>query len=216
MFYQPHQRLQEGLLIQQYLHNLGVSICRQSQVQHGDKSLLHPALSLRQYETEKLGSDFLEYHAEESRVQFADMAQGNCGACPHVLSIGVIRVLAGGGLFLALVEEDGEEVVDALEGSESVAGGGALGRDVLEGLAGVETDCLVLTDTQTADDNIDGFVGELPDWVGLLIVELGGCVEQILTQSGDGLLADLFVLVLHGLNQLIAYIAFSQFILYDS
>lgn len=94
----------------------------------------------------------------------------------------------------------------------------ALGADILESLACIKSHNIILLLSprpQALDDDLDRRIGELPNWVNLLIIKLGGRVKHILSKCCNRTPAHFLILLFHRLNKLLADFALCKFIFND-
>jgi len=144
-------------------------------------------------------------------LKSADMAECDRCACLQVL-VKCRRLLIRFSHLGGVRQKNGKQVVNGLEGGELVACRVRLGADVLKCLACVEPHNVVFlfstTDPEALDDHLNSPVGQLPDRVNLLVIKLSRSVEHVLAKSCDRSSPNLFVLLLHRLDKLLADLAF--------
>ena len=214
------ERGQETFFSEKNIIDLWVDIGGECQVEHGDEGLLHAWLAFDEGVAVDRSCDSLEDGVEELGVEAADVAQSDCRTrLQRLIELRGLPLLVAAAEVLRRTEEDGQEMVDRLEGRELLAGGVRLSAYVLEGLACIEPHDVIfrlvlsIADSQAAQDHLGCFVGELPHGVDLLVVQLCGSVEHVLAECGDCLPPHFLVLLLHRLDQLLADLRLGEFIL---
>ena len=135
----------------------------QGYVEHGDEGLLDARGAFQEGCRELLASEGLKDGGEEGRVELADVGdRDSCRGLEDLVLGGMVNVQEKGGNF------QGSEVATCTNG---------LGCNVFDCFAGIESDGLLLADTQAFNNSYDCSLRYVPYGVSLFIIELGCSIE---------------------------------------